>query len=187
MVRSVKLERSHFFARHDGKSKEHSSESFAPATIGRRWIGPALFEALRSPCRTLDKKSAGTMQQSSKPQISDWEGGPSKLLYQRVERKAPWEPRRVEGDGHVMATCGFTRPRSFTEDNALHYVPDASYGRGKGVGRGLGGGLDLGVGVGRGVAVGVGWSGGRSCGGCRRRRGRGRSGRSCSWCRCWSR
>ena len=42
---------------------------------------------------------------------------------QRVERKAPWEPRRVEGDGHVMATCGFTRPRSFTEDNAFRHVP----------------------------------------------------------------
>ena len=38
----------------------------------------------------------------------------------RVERKAPWEPCRVEGDGHAMATCGFTRPRSFTEDNAFH-------------------------------------------------------------------
>ena len=38
----------------------------------------------------------------------------------RVERKAPWEPRRVEGDGHSMATYGFTRPRSFTEDNAFH-------------------------------------------------------------------
>jgi hypothetical protein len=41
-------------------------------------------------------------------------------VYQHVERKAPWEPRRVEGDGHVMATSGFTRPRSFTEDNAFH-------------------------------------------------------------------
>ena len=79
-----------------------------------------------------------------------------KLPYQRVERKAPWEPRRVEGDGHVIATCGFTRPRSFTEDNAFHHVLGASYGRGRGVGRGLGGGLSLGVGVGRGVAVGVG-------------------------------
>ena len=36
---------------------------------------------------------------------------------ERVERKAPWEPRRVEGDGHVIATCGFTRPRSFTEES----------------------------------------------------------------------
>ena len=54
-----------------------------------------------------------------------------------------------------MATCGFTRPRSFTEDNAFHHVPGASYGRGKGVGRGLGAGLILGFGVGRGVAVGV--------------------------------
>ena len=25
------------------------------------------------------------------------------------------EPRRIEGDGYVMATCGFTRLRSFTE------------------------------------------------------------------------
>ena len=32
-----------------------------------------------------------------------------------IERKAPWEPRRVEGAEHVMTTCGFTRPRFFTE------------------------------------------------------------------------
>ena len=74
----------------------------------------------------------------------------------RVERKAPWEPRRVEGDGHVIATCGFTRPRSFTEDNAFHQLIVTRYGRGGGVGRGLGGGLDLGVGVGRGVKLGAG-------------------------------
>ena len=42
------------------------------------------------------------------------------MFSQRVERKALWEPRRVEGDGHVIATSGFTRPRSFTEDNAFH-------------------------------------------------------------------
>ena len=55
----------------------------------------------------------------------------------------------------MIATCGFTRPRSFTEDNAFHHFITTSYGRGRGVGRGLGGGLNLGVGVGRGVAVGV--------------------------------
>ena len=48
--------------------------------------------------------------------------------HQRVERKAPWEPRRVEGDGHVMATCGFTRPRSFTEDNARFTLAPMSQG-----------------------------------------------------------
>ena len=55
-----------------------------------------------------------------------------------------------------MATCGFTRPRSFTEDNAFHQFIVTSYGRGRGVGRGLGGGLDLGVGVGLGVELGAG-------------------------------
>ena len=40
-----------------------------------------------------------------------------------------------------MATCGFTRPRSFTEDNAFHQFIVTRYGRGRGVGRGLGGGL----------------------------------------------
>ena len=74
----------------------------------------------------------------------------------RVERKAPWEPRRVEGDGRVMATCGFTRPRSFTEDNAFHQFIVTRYGRGGGVGRGLGAWLGLGVMLGRGVDVGVG-------------------------------
>ena len=74
----------------------------------------------------------------------------------RVERKAPWEPRRVEGDGHVMATCGFTRPRSFTEDNAFHQFIVTRYGRGGGVARGLGSGVLLGGGVGLGVGVGVG-------------------------------
>jgi hypothetical protein len=59
-------------------------------------------------------------------------------VYQRVERKAPWEPR------------------SSTEDNAFHQFFVTSYGRGGGVGRGLGGGLDLGVGVGLAVEVGVG-------------------------------
>jgi hypothetical protein len=74
---------------------------------------------------------------------------------QRVERKAPWEPRRVGGNGHVMATCGFTRPRSFTEDNAFHQFIVTRYGRGGGVGRGLGGTVPLGVGEGLGVGVGV--------------------------------
>jgi hypothetical protein len=82
--------------------------------------------------------SPKTMRISSpKAQISCCEGVRDKLPDQRVERKAPWEPR------------------SFTDDNAFHHVPGVSYGRGKGVGRGLGAGPILGVGVGRGVAVGV--------------------------------
>jgi hypothetical protein len=40
-----------------------------------------------------------------------------------IERKAPWEPRRVEGDGHVMATCGFTRPRSLYGGVAAATIP----------------------------------------------------------------
>ena len=77
---------------------------------------------------------------------------------ERVERKAPWEPRRVEGDGHVMATCGFTRPRSFTEESPrrpFHHSIVANYSRGRGVTRGLGSGVVLGAGVGLGVGVGV--------------------------------
>ena len=91
--------------------------------------------------------SLKTMTKGS-PKALDISRRSRSYVYQRVERKAPWEPRRVEGDGHVMATCGFTRPRSFTEDNAFHQFIVTSYGRGGGVGRGLGGGLDLGVGVG---------------------------------------
>ena len=55
-------------------------------------------------------------------------------VYQRVERKAPWEPR------------------SFTDDNAFHQFIVTRYGRGRGVGRGLGEGLLnlLGVGLGQG-------------------------------------
>ena len=33
----------------------------------------------------------------------------------------------------MMATCGFTRPRSFTEDNAFHQFIVTRYGRGGGV------------------------------------------------------
>ncbi len=68
----------------------------------------------------------------------------------RVECKAPWESRCVEGDGHVMATCGFMRPCSFTEDDAFHRLIVTRYGRGGGVGRGLGVGINLGVGLGQG-------------------------------------
>ncbi len=75
--------------------------------------------------------------------------------YGEPRRKAPWEPRRVEGDRHAMATCGFTRLRSFTEDNAFQHSLVTNYGRGGGVGRILGIGVDLGVAVG--VALGVPW------------------------------
>ena len=134
----TKLERSHFLSWHDGKSKRDSSKS------SRRDNWPKVNRLLRRRCEFTAEGADISLRRR-----------PSKLPHQRVERKAPWEPRRVEGDGHVIATWGFTRPRSFTEDNAFHHVPGASYGRGKGVGRGLGGGFNLGVGVGRGVAVGV--------------------------------
>jgi len=59
-----------------------------------------------------------SMKNRAAPESTGGEAG--SYVSKRVERKALWEPRRVEGDGHVMATCGFTRPRSFTEDNAFH-------------------------------------------------------------------
>ena len=47
MVSSVKLERSHFFARHDSESKEHSFESSqrdnhskVNRLLGKRWQSP---------------------------------------------------------------------------------------------------------------------------------------------------
>jgi hypothetical protein len=99
---------------------------------------------------------AGTMTSES-PKVPISGGRSRRYVSQRIERKTLWEPRRVEGDGHATATCGFTRPRSFTEDNAFHQCSSLDYGRSGGVGRGLGGGLDLGVAVGvaGGVAVGV--------------------------------
>src|SRR5438093_7649277 len=42
-------------------------------------------------------------------------------------RKAPLGPRRVEGDGHVMATCGFTRPRRIEGDG--HVIATCGFTR----------------------------------------------------------
>ena len=39
MVSLAKLERSHFFSWHDGKSKERFFQNLRGATISRRWIG----------------------------------------------------------------------------------------------------------------------------------------------------
>ena len=133
MVSVAKLERSHFFSCPYGKSKE----DYAKILAARQSTGGG-SASLEDDDELIAE--GADIRRRSRSYVS-----------QRVERKAPWEPRRVEGDGHVMATCGFTRPRSFTEDNAFHQVPGTSYGRGGGVGRGLGGGLDLGVGVGLGV------------------------------------
>jgi hypothetical protein len=95
-------------------------ENPAAPPINRRWIGFSEDDAKRiAEGANIRRRSRGD-------------------VYQRVERKAPWEPR------------------SFTEDNSFHQFFVTSYGRGGGVGRGLGGGLDLGVGVGRGVELGAG-------------------------------
>ena len=48
MVSSAKLERSHFFARHDGKSKEHSSESFAAGQLAEGESAQLLPNARRA-------------------------------------------------------------------------------------------------------------------------------------------
>ena len=101
MVSVAKLERSHFFSCPYSKSKEDYAKSCG-APINRRWIG------FSEQTMTIIAEGADIRRRSRS------------YVSQRVERKAPWEPRRVEGDGHAMATCGFTRPRSFTEDNAFH-------------------------------------------------------------------
>ena len=134
MVSSVKLERSHFFARHDSESKEHSFES------SQRDNYPKVDRLLRRRWQLI-AEGADTRRRSRN------------YVRQRIERKAPWEPR------------------SFTEDNAFHHklrTRQRSGARsrwritlGFGVGRGVAVGVALAVAVAVAVAVG---SSGRSCG-----------------------
>jgi hypothetical protein len=92
-----------FLSCHRGESKE--DYEILLRSINWRWIGFS----------EDDDKRIAEGANISRRSLSD--------VYQRVECKALWESRRVEGDGHVIATCGFTRPRSFAEDNAFRHVP----------------------------------------------------------------